>query len=149
MLTHAPVTPAKNPRDLPLTWDRLCGFAYNSAHPFDYVKPLSEPHKDDDVRITYSDHLPRHNNNRRIGLCHDDRDRHHDDSLESLSAGQLHQCQPDNAIRRRPDILSKAKSCFNIFLNILPSSYITIMFLRAVFSMFALQMIFRTPEQSC
>ena len=49
----------------------------------------------------------------------------------------------------RPDVLSKAKSCFNILLNILQSSYIAMMFLRAVFSMFALQMIFRTPKQSC
>ena len=57
--------------------------------------------------------------------------------------------QPDNAIRRRPDILSKAKSRFNIFLNILQSLYIAIIFLRAVFSIFALQMIFRTPKQSC
>ena len=57
--------------------------------------------------------------------------------------------RPDNAIRHRPDVLSKAKSCFNILLNILQSPYIAIIFLQAVFSMFALQMIFRTPKQSC
>jgi len=45
--------------------------------------------------------------------------------------------------------LSKAKSRFNILLNILQSSYIAIMFLRTIFSIFALQPIFRTPEQSC
>ena len=35
------------------------------------------------------------------------------------------------------------------FLNILQSSYIAIIFLRAVFSIFALQTIFQTSEQSC
>ena len=78
--------------------------------------------------------------------------------------GARHQHQLDNAIRRRLDFLFKAKSCFNILLNILQSSYIAIMFLRAVFSMFALQTIFfhvyhlkddiqlslrQIPEQSC
>ena len=38
--------------------------------------------------------------------------------------------------------MSKAKSYFNILLNILKSSYIAIIFLRAVFSMFGLQTIF-------
>ena len=52
------------------------------------------------------------------------------------------QRRPDNAIRRRPDFLSKAKSRFNILLNILQSPYIAMMFLRAVLSMFALQTIF-------
>ena len=56
------------------------------------------------------------------------------------------QHRPDNAIRRRPDVLSKAKSRFDIFLNILQSSYIAIMFLRAVFSIFALQMFFEPPN---
>ena len=62
--------------------------------------------------------------------------------------GARHQRQPDNAIRHRPDILSKAKPRFNILLNILRSSYIVIMFLRTVFSIFALQTIFRTLKQS-
>jgi len=39
----------------------------------------------------------------------DNHDCRHDDSSESSSAGQLHQRRPDNAIRRRPDVLSKAK----------------------------------------
>ena len=56
--------------------------------------------------------------------------------------GVRRQCRPDNTIRRRPDAPSKAKSHFNIFLNILQSPYITMMFLQTVFSMFALQMIF-------
>ena len=62
--------------------------------------------------------------------------------------GARRQHRPDNVIRRRPDFLSKAKSRFNILLNILQYPYIAIMFLRTVFSMFALQTIFRTPEQS-
>ena len=57
--------------------------------------------------------------------------------------------RPDNAIRHRPDFLSKAKSRFNILLNILQYPYIAIMFLRAVLSIFALQTIFRIPEQLC
>ena len=52
------------------------------------------------------------------------------------------QRQLDNTIRRRPDTPSKAKSRFNILLSILQSLYIAIMFLQAVFSMFALQTIF-------
>ena len=98
--------------------------------------------QDDIVQTTYSDHLPHRNDDRREEQRRDDRDRRHDDSSESSSTGQLRQRQPDNAIRRRPDVLSQAKSRFNIFLNILQSSYIAIMFLRAVFSMFALKMIF-------
>ena len=43
----------------------------------------------------------------------------------------------------------KLSHSFNILLNIIQSSYIAIMFLRAVFSIFALQMIFQTPKQSC
>jgi hypothetical protein len=43
--------------------------------------------------------------------------------------GARRQRRPDNAIRHRPDFLSKAKSCFNILLNILQSPYIAIMFL--------------------
>ena len=62
--------------------------------------------------------------------------------------GARHQRRPDNAIRRRPDALSKAKSRFNILLNILQSPYIAIIFLQTVFSMFTLQMIFQTLEQS-
>ena len=42
--------------------------------------------------------------------------------------GARHQRRLDNAIRRRPDFLSKAKSHFNILLNILQSPYIAIMF---------------------
>ena len=42
--------------------------------------------------------------------------------------GARHQRRPDNAIRHRPDFLSKAKSRFNILLNILQFSYIAIMF---------------------
>ena len=38
--------------------------------------------------------------------------------------------------------VNQAKSRFNILLNILQPPYIAAMFLRAVFSMFALQMIF-------
>ena len=86
--------------------------------------------------------MPRRNDDRHEERRYDNRDRHHDDSSESLRAGQFRQRRPDNAIRRRPDILSKVKSRFHIFLNILQSSYIAIMFLRAVFSMFALQTIF-------
>ena len=56
--------------------------------------------------------------------------------------GARRQRRPDNAIRHRSDAPSKAKSCFNILLNILQSPYIAIMFLRAVFSIFALQTIF-------
>ena len=58
------------------------------------------------------------------------------------AASVLRQRHPDNTIHRRPDAPSKAKSRFNILLNILQSPYIAIMFLRAVFSMFALQTIF-------
>ena len=94
----------------------------------------------------------------------DNRDRRHDDSSKSSRAGQFHQRRPDNAIHRRPDVLSKAKSHFNIFLNIPQPSYISMMFLRAVFSVFVLQIIFfhiyylkhniqlslrQIPEQSC
>ena len=60
----------------------------------------------------------------------------------SRPPGARHQRRPDNAVLRRLDSLSKAKSRFNIFLSILQSSYITIMFLRAIFSIFALQTIF-------
>ena len=87
------------------------------------------------VRTIYSDHPPHRND-----------DRHHNDRPESSRVGQLRQHRPDNAIRRRPDTPSKAKSRFNILLNILQSPYIAIMFLRTVFSIFALQTIFRTPE---
>ena len=71
--------------------------------------------------------------------------------------GARRQHRPDNVIRRRSDFLSKAKSRFNILLNILQSPYIAIMFLRAVFSIFALQTIFeplnshidaRTPPET-
>ena len=65
-----------------------------------------------------------------------------------LPPGARHQRQPDNTICHRPDAPSKAKSRFNILLNILQSPYITMMFLRTVFSIFALQTIFRTIEQS-
>ena len=75
-----------------------------------------------------------------------------------------HQPRSITTTNRRLNVLSKAKSRFNILLNILQSSYIVIMFLRAVFSKFALQTIFfyvyhlkddiqlslrQTPEQSC
>ena len=53
---------------------------------------------------------------------------------------------PSSTIHRlvpcQPDILSIAKSRFNIYLNILQSLYIAIIFLQAVFSIFALQTIF-------
>ena len=75
--------------------------------------------QDDVARTTYSNHLLRRNNDRREERRHDNRDCRHDDSSESSNAGQLRQRQPDNAIRRRPDVLSKAKSRFNILLNIL------------------------------
>ena len=68
---HAPVTPAKNLCDPPLTWDRLCGFAYDFMHPFDCVEPpepSSELQKDDVARTTYSDYPTRRNDDH----CHDD-----------------------------------------------------------------------------
>ena len=64
------------------------------------------------------------------------------DQLRSSHQASCPRRRPDNAIRHRPNFLSKAKSRFNILLNILQSPYITIMFLRAVFSIFALQTIF-------
>ena len=93
------------------------------------AEEADQRHKDDVTRITYSDHLLRRNDDRHKERRRDNQDRRYDDSSESSSAGQLRQRRPDNAIRRRPDVLSKAKSRFNIFLNILQSSYIAIMFL--------------------
>ena len=108
--------------------------------------------------------VPCRNDDHREEWCRDNRDRRHDDSSESSRAGQFYQRRPDNAICRRPDVLSKAKSRFNILLNILQSSYIAMMFLRTVFSIFVHQTIFfhvyhlkddiqlslrQTPEQSC
>ena len=103
------------------------------------IYPLADPitdqhHKDDVAWTTRSDRLPRRNDDNRV--------RHHDDSSESSRAGQFSTRQPDNAIRHQSDVLSKAKSRFNIFLNIPQPSYISMMFLRAVFSMFILQTIF-------
>ena len=86
------------------------------------------------ARITYSDHLLHRNDDCREERRYNDRDRHHDDRPESSRAGRFR--------RRRPDVLSKAKSRFNIFLNIPQPSYIPMMFLRAVLSMFVLQTIF-------
>ena len=41
------------------------------------------------------------------------------DAASVLRQASCQHRRPDSAIRRRPDFLSKAKSCFNIFLNIL------------------------------
>ena len=70
---------------------------------------------------------------------------------QQLTARQVLTVNADqiNAIRRLLDFLSKVKSRFNILLNILQSLYIAMMFLRTVFFIFALQTIFRIPEQSC
>ena len=73
-------------------------------------KEADQRHKNNIARITYSDHLLRRNDDRREERRHDNRDHHHDDSSESSSAGQHRQRQPDNAIHRQPDFLSKAKS---------------------------------------
>ena len=58
------------------------------------------------------------------------------------------QRRSDNAIRRQPDFLSKAKSRFNIFLNILQSPSIAMMFLQTILSMFALSKRFFEPSNS-
>ena len=97
-------------------------------------EPSSEPHRPDASRRSHQ-----------VKSCerrHDNRDRRHDDSSESSSAGQFRQRRPDNAIRRRLDFMSKAKSCFNILLNILQPSYIVVIFLRTVFSIIILQTAF-------
>ena len=99
-------------------------------------------HKDNVVWTTRPNHLPRCNDDRRIEWCYDDRDRRHDDRLESSKAAQFRRCRSDNVIRHRTDVLSKAKSCFNIFLNIPQPSCISMMFLRAIFSIFIHQTIF-------
>ena len=83
------------------------------------IYPLADPitdqhHKDDVAWTTRSDRLPRRNNDRREERCHDDRYRRHDDRLESLRAGQFRRRRPDNVIRRRSDILTKAKYLYYI-----------------------------------
>jgi len=70
---------------------------------------------DDVARTTYSDYLPRRNDDRREERRCDNHDRRHDNRPKSSRAVQFRQRQPDNAIRRRPDVLSKAKSRFNNF----------------------------------
>ena len=86
--------------------------------------------KEKQFRVQVQQWIPSDCIKRAVAHLNDDRheERRRDDSSKSLNAGQLRQRRPDNAIRRRPDVLSKAKSRFNIFLNILQSSYIAIMF---------------------
>ena len=72
-------------------------------------------HKDDVAWTTRSDRLP-HRNDLRVERRYDDHDRCHDDRLESSKAGQFHRRRPDNVIRCRSDILTKAKYLTYIYI---------------------------------
>ena len=72
-------------------------------------------HKDDVTWTTRFDYLSRHNDHC-IEWCYDDRDRCHDDKLESSRAEQFHRRRPDNIIRRRSDIMTKDKYLYYIYI---------------------------------
>ena len=88
-----------------------CGYD-NDLSVSDLLK-ADQWHKDDVARTTRSDCLPRRND-RRVERRYDDRNRCHDDRLESSRAGQFRRRRPDNVIRRRSDILTKAKYLYYI-----------------------------------
>ena len=88
-----------------------CGYD-NDLSIFDLPK-VDQWHKDNVTQTTHFDSLPCHND-RRVERHYDDRDRCRDDRLESLRAGQFRRHRLDNVIRRRSDILTKAKYIYYI-----------------------------------
>ena len=88
-----------------------CGYDNDLSIP-DLPK-ANQWHKDDVAQTTRSDRLPRCND-RRVERCYDDRDRCHDYRLESSRAEQFRRRRLDNVIRRRSDILTKAKYLYYI-----------------------------------
>jgi len=73
-----------------------CGYD-NDLSIFDLPK-ANQWHNDDVARTTRFDHLPRRND-RHVERRYDDRDRCHDDRLQSSRAGQFRRCRLDNIIR--------------------------------------------------